>query len=595
LNVGPTGPTVDRYGQNRSHIRFTPAAPVLIVDGWIYIELSIINVVGPGNMAITIQCADACLGAGRLSGGGSGVMWTQLPPASPVSDVGGNASKGRSVCIEVWGSTWMSMGMGKRPEHDKASGDFLYEPAAQWQGYVVEPDSMWNSTIITFAKRMLGSINNSINNVDVFYRKGWGTLTNLINSLYDDYLSDTYDARDFTVTNDEDWVDQKTKYTNALAVLRAVCDNSELIFESYRDLGAATTKLRIRDRKLTSDWGLYSAAEQARRTFKHGDDDTTARLDYAQILACVYKKNKYVRRDITVWDFPQNGKNVPGAAALASGGSAAAWDASCAKDGKGLTIGVEVGGPRADLDPASSSSAMTMIQKHVDTLDQMEEELEVEVADVDANLLATINQVISVTDSRVGLVAGEWLVRGYRFKTSTSGGSIAFALEKRIRWRKSKWVNRKKEEREDAENVAAAILGYTLGPMERHTVISVAFDISWIVAYNGRLLSTAAKIGVGNSSATNSLVAFDSLIASKKLIVENVAGKGKVLLATFEWKDYAKTYGNATVQEVGILDAGGGVIYRRAFKTPSTANWYFHPFVDLSPMVKLDVVILVKD
>lgn len=603
LNVPPSGPIPDRYLQNRFFLTFPMAPGVNIQSGWAFLELEIVGG-APGLESVTLELQDAPLGAGKLAGSGAGVMWyANYPGLVSVSDTGGNAAKGQTICMEIWSpDTWRDWPIGRIRDYPTLGPGPSFDPADKWYGYTIAEDDLYNSTTVMFARIMLGSIDSTIPNVDVFYNHSFATLTALLTQIYDEWCDDLFDARDISVTNDIEWPDQEAKYTSPLAMLKAVCDRSQCSLESYYHPGTSQTRLRIRDRAEVGDFAGYGASDKALRTLKHGDDDTTARKLYAKLLSCILRKDNFRRRDVVIWDLKQKGGGNADAVIAIEGG-ATEWDALCAALGRNITIGTGGGasGERNDLDPSAPSDARDIARAETVTREATDTSCRAIVDDLDPVLLANINQAFQITDSRVGLAAEEFLLCGWELSTSPSGGSIKPEFEKDVKWRTPRTVAEPMRTgaaklKEAVADLGDAVEDETEVPSwYKRELIVVFLNISWAGSPCGTAVSTVDKITLGISNATNNLCAFDNRIAAKYCVRYLEAGRGYILTATFDPEDLGKANYGSDIVEVGLEDVGGTVIYRRAFKAPAVAGWHYNRPVRISAHTKYTVMVIVKD
>lgn len=615
LTAAPNGPTADRYGNNRYYINFSGLSTTKL-PGWGFLELTIKNATGA--RTVNIEVDNHLGGAGKATALGQGHTWiATYPGAGTLWNPAGFF--GKQVCCEIWGNNWRKVPAGQLGGLDE-------EGEPQWlsSGYYLGDDRL-NSTGVLFSHTLDGSIESSIKNVHIFYSKGWQTLSTLLSYLWDNYASDCFDLNDIAgVTDDTDWPDHRARYTNLYACLKGICDRTDLVLESQYDLGTTQATLFIEDRAVIATlWAAYSAAQQGRRTLKNGVDDTTARKTYSKISSLSLKKNNYRNRTVYVTVVPGAPK-AQAAAAAAVGGGVTEWDAFCDALGRGVTVGVvgDTQTQHVDLTSVSKTDAFTVLERYADSVEGVEEELEVHVTDLDPAILYTLNQVLSITDSTVGLSAEMWLLRGFRF-VCEGAYDLQLMFEKQVTWRgatemfvgtggpagsPAKGLPREAkgstlDGRQDLGRVTDPALEgppAQLGPGQdpettRDEVLVLGLPILWSGTYNSIDLDTCTQIAIGNSNATNSLTAMDNQVARRTCTTRDVSGKGRELAADFYYEDLDLSSGNNLIKEVALLDAGNNVIYRRAFKAPAVAGWYFNGSISVTKRTRLHVVVCVKD
>ena len=622
LNQPPIGPIVDRWGNQRFYIWFDFSANPVALNTedwtWLRFELSVINTAAPFTLNI---CAfpgsqSSCSASGIHSGWGNANTGNYPGPGTPDQLL-------RQINCEIWaGNNWKSIPPGEIKEWEMGGKEYW-----KMTGYMVgtpnTPASLYTNTPVVFPKKLDGSIECAILNYDIYYQQGWASLTDLLTYLMDGYCMPPFNSRNIAgVTNDMDWPDPKTKYTNLYAALKGVCDRTDLTLECR--YVAPNPVIHSEDRAvIAAAWAAYNATEQARRTFMNGADDTSARKVYSKLNHLRRKTSNFRSRDvwITVFDSPYDQPANIGCPA----GGVAEWDALCAAAGlfnKGI-VG-EVFAQGVDNQAIPADDAYTMLERVQKTYEEADDEVEAVVSDLDPIILSQANQVLSFTDTPAGLAAKKYLLRGYTFGYSGRSYGIRLMMEQQIKWRgptelfRTPTVGAAAVSLLDGEKATGTETnpipriglspgggglvceGSGAGPpaqAPKYDVKSMflAYPISWAGASCTRNVNTITKIAIGNSSATNNLCAMDNIVAKKTCVIRDVAGKGKLFLASFYFDDWdTAAGGNLIVQEVALLDAADNVIYRRALKQ-NVAGWYNLPHASMTQRTRLAICIAIQD
>lgn len=617
----PLGPLPDRWGNNRHYVIFNFSPPLqLKTEDWTWLRFEISLV---GSPAFTVHlCAmpgasTSVHASGIHSGWGS--CNTSTYPNPTVPDTG----QQRHINAEIWAANnWKSIPPGEIKEWEMGGKEYW-----AMTGYMVgtpnTPASLYTNTPVIFPKRLDGSIDPGILNYDIYYQKGWASLTDLLTYLMDGYCMPPFTSRNIAgVTNDMDWPDPKTKYTNLYAALKGICDRTALTLECR--YVAPNPVIHSEDRAvIAATWGAYAVAQRNRRTFMNGADDTTARKIYSKLSHLKRKTSNYRARDVwvTIFDSPYD---QPANMACPAGGIAE-WDALTQTEGR-FNQGVvgEVFAQAVDNVAPGKDDAYTMLERVKETYEEADDEVEAIVTDLDPILLSQANQVLSFTDTPAGLASKEYLLRGYNFRYSGRSYSIRLMMENQIKWRGPTELFRTRRGSPAASSVLDGdkAVGTETDPIPRIGLIGggagytsegsgsgpraeaakydiksvfLAYDLSWRDASCGENVDTIFKIGIGNSSATNNLCLFDNITAKKTCVIRQVPGKGFLFLASFYFDDWDLTAGgNNIVQEVGLLTSYDAVVYRRALKQ-NVAGWYNHPHIGMTQRTRLAICIAIRD
>lgn len=619
----PLGPVMDRWGINRYYMWFDFSAnPITTLKteswSWLRFELMVIN----ASQAFTVNlCAtpignNAVAASGIHSSAGScneGNYPGPCPPSSPA----------KQLNVEIWAANnWKSIPPGeiKRWEFE---GKEYWKMTGYMVGVANTPASLYTSTPVIFPKLLDGSIENDIYNYDIFYQKGWATLSGLLTYLMKGHCIPPFSGYNIAgVTSDMDWPAPKTKYTNLYAALKGICDRSELTLEC-RSVVNNPNLYAVDRANIAGAWAAYSQAWKDRRTFMNGADDTTARKIFSKLNHLKRKTSNFKSRDVwvTVFDAPYD---QPANIGVPAGG-VTEWDAICDALGR-FNQGVvgEVYSQAVDCQAIPKDDAYTMLERVKKTYEEADDEVEAMVTDIDPTIFVQANQVISLTDTPAGLASKEYLLRGYSFGYSGTGYAIRLMMEKQIAWRGPTELFRTPQ----ANAVSASLLegeqavGTELNPIPRlggtpsgagyltegsgggppahasnYDIKSMflGFPISWSGSSCTYDVNTITKIAIGNDGATNNLCAMDSQVARKTCVIRNVAGKGKLFLASFYFDDWdISVGGNLAIAEVALLDNSNNVVYRRALKTKMD-GWYQHPRVPMTQRTRLAICIAIKD